>query len=160
MVAEIPIVFVARALAAARLHGIPGQRHSRRKENVCVPSPNGAAPRDRIHECRPGGGGYRAELFIHRGNLARPRADKNFFFSTPEILRARAAASSFSTFLIVICNWMRARGGNFPRSIINRARGAKYPRTSCVPTYPLPFPSLSFPFTVSPPLDELFPIFH
>lgn len=88
------------------------------------------APRDRIRaERRPGGGGYRAELFIHREiSPVRARGQEQLFFSTPEILRARAAASSFSTFLIVIYNWTR---GNFSRSIINRARGAKYLRTSC-----------------------------
>ncbi|EGI67327.1 hypothetical protein G5I_03970 [Acromyrmex echinatior] len=38
MVAEILIVFVARALAAMRLHEIPGPRHSQRKETYVFPS--------------------------------------------------------------------------------------------------------------------------
>lgn len=69
----------------------------------------GMAPRNRIQEYSPGGGGYRAELFIHRGISAVRARAKATFFSTPEILCERAAASSFSTFLIVIYNWMRAR---------------------------------------------------
>ncbi|KYM95581.1 hypothetical protein ALC62_13696 [Cyphomyrmex costatus] len=111
MVAEIPIVFVARALAAMRLHGIPGSRHSRRKETyVFLPEWRRAhraiESTTKFRHCRPGGGGYRAELFIHRGiSPVRARARTTFFFHARDSARARAAASSFSTFLIIIYNW-------------------------------------------------------
>lgn len=101
------------------------------------------------------------ELFIHFG-IAGGRAGARTTFSTPEMHARRrgnlgytraGGASSFSTFLIVIYNWRSARGeGNFyfPRSIIKRARGAKYQRTSCASMCrrisapsPLSFSSLS-----------------
>lgn len=101
---------LARA-PATRLHGIPW--HSRRKESVCVPPERAPPPRAiEPHNGVPsGGGGYRGngELFIYPRNRA---AGREQLFPRPKyppaISRARAAASSFSTFLIVIYNWTRA----------------------------------------------------
>lgn len=115
MVAEIPIAFVARALAAMRLHEIPGPRYSQRKETyVFLPEwrrTGRSNPRRHGVPTLPTRWWRLSRGIIYTPrNLARPRAwARTTFFSTPEILRARAAASSFSTFLIIIYNWTRAR---------------------------------------------------